>query len=961
MSRFETRLRLTTRTRILVPRPAPSLLRAAGLAALAIGAAGRSGAAAQAPHPSRLQPSAIAQMKVLEQEQLARTTAQRKIDSRLLFALYRLRGDSRLKALPRLRIVVPDSDGKMLLDVDALARTGMKSIIRQLQATGAEIRMISFRYLSLRARVPLAQIEALAALPEVRRVDLARRARTQADVNEGDATHRAAEARSFFGISGAGVKICALSNGVSSLAQLQANGDLPPSVDVLPGQAGSGDEGTAMLEILHDLAPGAQLGFATAINGEASFAQNILDLRNVLHCDIIVDDVAYFRESPFQDLDVAQSVNSVTAAGALYFSSAGNDGNLDAGTSGTWQGDFKANGNLDPVLGTGAGTTHDFGDAGQSDLVTRSSQQAVTLHWADPFNTACDDYNLYLLDTALTSVMDQSTNIQDCSPGSDPFEATGAASTGERVVVTKTSGADVMIFVQAPRGTLQLATAGCAHGHNSAANAFAVAAAPAAGADQPGDPSGPYPGPFTGAQLAETFTCDGPRRIFFDNAGNLLPGAPAGNFSSSGGVVRQKPDITAADGVSSDTAGFNPFFGTSAAVAHAAAIAGLLKSALPGLAPAQIRGALVGSAIDIQAPGVDRDTGAGIVMAFQALQAAGAAPMAALNLGTVTPTQAVGNGDAFIDPGELWNLAIALTNVGGAPATGVSATLATSTPGVFIFQPTSGYPGIAAGGGSATNTTPFQFTPNAASCGTVIQFTLTVSLFGGSSPQTFNFSLQTGHPGTPVTTSYAGKPVPIPDAVFNTDGSVTPGSVTVPLAVSGVPGLIAKAAFSFDGTLCTTAPGATTVGVDHTFISDLTFVLQSPGGTQITLVNQTDSSGHNFCRVLLDDDGAGPSIQCAADTQAPFTGNWTPANPLVAFKGENANGTWQLIATDNSPQDTGSVRAFSLVITPAACAPAQAGFLAAVPTLSDAGLAVLALALLACGAVVLRWRRWEET
>ena len=65
----------------------------------------------------------------------------------------------------------------------------------------------------------------------------------------------------------------------------------PPTITVLAGQAGSGlGEGTALLEIVHDLAPGATLGFVTANGGQAQFAQNILNLRNVLGCHVIVDE-----------------------------------------------------------------------------------------------------------------------------------------------------------------------------------------------------------------------------------------------------------------------------------------------------------------------------------------------------------------------------------------------------------------------------------------------------------------------------------------------------------------------------------------------------------------------------------------------------------------------------------------------------------------------------------------------
>jgi hypothetical protein len=156
------------------------------------------------------------------------------------------------------------------------------------------------------------------------------------NVSEGRTTHRATQVVTALGYTGAGVKVGVISNGVASLSIVQASGDLGP-VKVLPGQAGSGDEGTAMLEIVHDLAPGAQLFYATADPTISQFAQNIRDLR-AAGCDIIVDDVAYFAESPFQRGQsaavasttngglVTEAVAAVTAAGALYFSSAGNEG-----------------------------------------------------------------------------------------------------------------------------------------------------------------------------------------------------------------------------------------------------------------------------------------------------------------------------------------------------------------------------------------------------------------------------------------------------------------------------------------------------------------------------------------------------------------------------------------------------------------------------------------------------------
>ena len=77
--------------------------------------------------------------------------------------------------------------------------------------------------------------------------------------SQGDATHRANIGRLLTTAAGTGLKIGVLSDGVNSLAASQATGDLPATVTVLAGQAGSGDEGTAMLQLVYDTAPGAQL------------------------------------------------------------------------------------------------------------------------------------------------------------------------------------------------------------------------------------------------------------------------------------------------------------------------------------------------------------------------------------------------------------------------------------------------------------------------------------------------------------------------------------------------------------------------------------------------------------------------------------------------------------------------------------------------------------------------------
>ena len=77
-----------------------------------------------------------------------------------------------------------------------------------------------------------------------------------------------------------------------------------------------------MMQVVHDVAPGAKLAFYTAANTEADFATGIQALATA-GAQVIADDVSYFDEPFFQDGLVAQAVNTVNAAGVSYFSAAG--------------------------------------------------------------------------------------------------------------------------------------------------------------------------------------------------------------------------------------------------------------------------------------------------------------------------------------------------------------------------------------------------------------------------------------------------------------------------------------------------------------------------------------------------------------------------------------------------------------------------------------------------------------
>jgi hypothetical protein len=445
--------------------------------------------------------------------------------------------------------------------------------------------------------------------------------------SQGLITHGANVVQSA-GANGNGIRVGVLSDSAEFIPNLIVTGDLPPDTqnvaDIIDGPGSS--EGSAMMEIVADLAPGARLFFASAFNGPESFADNIRLLRFTYGCDVIVDDVSYSDEDPFQDGLIARAVNDVTRSGAVYFSSAGNGGNLTNGNSNTWEGDFSPAGApgspLPPVY-----TIHSFGPQLFNRLATVTS--VIDLFWSDPLGGSSNDYDLFVLNPAGTAVVAASTANQTGTQ--DPFEevfSPAGFAANSRVVIVASPGAQTRaLHLDAFFGEpLQITTSGGTAGHNASGGcviaepgcpgrAFGVAAVAwnsARGALRP----------FPGGALnpTEFFSSDGPRRIFFlPNGTPITPGNLL--FGTNGGTVLIKPDITAADGTTVRTPGFNPFFGTSAAAPHAAAIATLLLSAKPGVTDVGIFSAMTSTALDIRAPGIDRDSGYGIVMAPAAVGA----------------------------------------------------------------------------------------------------------------------------------------------------------------------------------------------------------------------------------------------------------------------------------------------------------------------------------------------------
>jgi len=561
------------------------------------------------------------QIRVLGEEKLSRTPAQRKMGSQLVHAVKIRRGDAMLRKLPALRPMVEIAeDDTTLVDIQADVTPQLLDRIRNL---GGTVVNSYAEYNAIRVRLPLGAMETLAEGKDVQYIRPASRAfLRKADTSEGVVAHAVDSAVNKHQLtgkdiwSGKKVKVGVLSDSVDWLSTVQAQGDLP-AVTVLQDAPGNSGEGTAMLEIIHDLAPDAQLYFATAWNGKAGFASNIRALANA-GCRIIVDDVGYLDESPFQDDIISQAVNAVTAQGVLYFSSAGNAGNKNDGTSGVWEGNY--NGQLITIGGQLA-EVHNFGGGDWANRITADAG-CYTLFWSDRLGGSSNDYDLYLLDPTSSQIVGESSSFQTGTQ--DPLEGFCALEniTNYSLLISRWSGQNRFLHLSANRGRLEHNTAGQISGHPAAVDAFAVAAVNAKNRISP----------FTGSESVEWYTSDGPRRVFYH--ANGTPITP-GNLLATGGTVRSKPDITAADCVRVATPGFTPFCGTSAAAPHAAGIAALMLSGKSTLTVAEVRQAFRDSALDIESAGWDRDSGYGLLMADRVLDEIG--PFRGINPGIRLP------------------------------------------------------------------------------------------------------------------------------------------------------------------------------------------------------------------------------------------------------------------------------------------------------------------------------------
>jgi len=226
-------------------------------------------------------------------------------------------------------------------------------------------------------------------------------------------------------LDGASISIGVLSDSYNCVGGAEediATGDLPSDVNVIKeysfcAEDPRPDEGRAMMQLIHDIAPAAKLMFYTAWESPADFAQGIIGLADN-GADIIVDDIGYLTMPMFQEGPIAQAVNEVTARGVTYFSAAGNSSRRSY--------------ERDSFFSEAREKAHDFGKAAgrESDLyqkiiIPKDSTISIAFQWASPYEVAnskvgaSSDLDIYLYSADKNNYVASST---DSNIGHDPVE-----------------------------------------------------------------------------------------------------------------------------------------------------------------------------------------------------------------------------------------------------------------------------------------------------------------------------------------------------------------------------------------------------------------------------------------------------------------------------------------------------------------------------------------------------------
>jgi subtilase family protein len=554
-------------------------------------------------------------------------------------------------------------DGRVLAYVrfDRGALAGLDA----LRDAGAKIADVSRRYQTVTVASRPEALPSVAAVPGVAGVVEALAPVTAATcpsgdvVSEGLAQLRAGdstgEAREVFSVDGSGIDVGILSDSFDQATQAVdgsgpvattapddvASADLPgvgnlcghtTPVTILEsdksGGGGPTDEGRAMAQIVHDLAPGSSLAFASAFNGETSFAKNIRDLATG-GAEVIVDDVFYLGEPFFQDGPIAVAVNEVVAGGVAYFSAAGNDNRIDAEGHdvASWEAPAYRDANSCPQevrLFPGAKGTHcmDFHPGDPVDRtfgvkVPAGTLLSIDLQWAEPWLGVVTDLDVFLLDASGELIaISTEDNVEISQKPVEVLQWTNESASAQtvQIVINRYAGGAPRLKLallgngagvtatEYPRSTGEDVVGPTVFGHSGSASAISVGAVH-----------------FNDSSKPEGYSSRGPVRHEF----GPVDGVKAADPLPAPEII-SKPDLVATDcGLTTFFASLTPsgwrFCGTSAAAPHAAGVAALMLEEEAAATPSEVRTALQASAVPVGAFGPCA-VGAGLIEAVGAIE-----------------------------------------------------------------------------------------------------------------------------------------------------------------------------------------------------------------------------------------------------------------------------------------------------------------------------------------------------
>ncbi len=540
------------------------------------------------------------------------------------------------------------SDEKVV--IEAVAEQDAQALKTNLEAIGLENGAAFGRMVS--GLLPISQVAKLSGLKNLRTVRAGYRPymRTGSITSQGDAAQGSDLARNACGLNGEGLTVGIISDTYNFLggeAEGIASGDLPgpgnplgftQPVNVLdPGVPLAGDEGRAMAEIIHDVAPGAALAYHTGVLGQANFALGVLELAEA-GADVIVDDIGYFDDPFFQDGIIAQAVDIVSEAGVSYVSSAGNDARA------SYESEFRPTQDTFKItegdgFPLGDYILHDFDPGPGVDVFQRiiiPTGGAISFQWSQAFASICptspgadSDLDIFIF----TEEGDFSSVIfggVDGNIGADPLEFisfetdffveayivigkfTGIPEFGIELGFTPNPDRIKCLFVGADLQEEFATNSSTIIGHPNANGAIAVGAVFYEDTPDFGQPD----------PIIEPFSSAGGTPILLTPCGDPIDPE-----------VRQKPEVSGPDGGNNtffggdaEGDGFPNFFGTSASSPHVAGLVALMKQADSNLSPSQIKTILQNTALDMDDPftvgfdeGFDFGTGFGLVQGLEAL------------------------------------------------------------------------------------------------------------------------------------------------------------------------------------------------------------------------------------------------------------------------------------------------------------------------------------------------------